>query len=158
MWWFHPVKVPLPTKGNNHLNITSVGCTFIPVLVDWDTICVAFGVTSNRTTKFVNAYNGLKDADGVSALYWGYIYDGNPNNKASEAYVSEPNAAPLVTGLCNGSKMRMECVVNGSKLKGSDQREPKYIMVLPTNIAGITHWCFFVSLYNNINISNINIK
>ena len=143
------LKCALPTAKNNAQGITSVFWQCIPThLEDWDTSLVSFGVVSNRTSEFVNAYNGLKDAYGVSTHSVGCGYKGNPQNLREWAYVKDNGMRALVASFAKGSKIGIEYIVGESKLKfyRDDETEPKYTMKLPTDIAGIAHWYPYVSL------------
>merc|ERR1711971_379830 len=111
-------------------------------------VCVSFGVVSNRTNSFVNAWNGLMDAYGVSLACGGYVYKGNPQNKTTSACVEDNDAAALMNSFALGSKIGIEYVVAESKQNfyRDNETQPKYAMDLPTNVSGITHWYPYISL------------
>jgi hypothetical protein len=144
------LKCALPTKKNNAEGIRAVFWQCIPThLKYWSTSAyVSFGVVSNRTSAFVNAFNGLKDAYGVSTDRDRYGYKGNPQNRTRQAYVKDEEMRALVADFAKGSHIGIEYIVGESKLNfyRDDETEPKYTMKLPTDIAGITHWYPYVSL------------
>merc|ERR1712087_909008 len=86
------LKCALPTNNNaNGVRSVFWECELIsdPTKMDWwGSFAVSFGVVSNRTSSFVNAFNGLKDAYGVSLLP-GYVYKGNPENQTHCAWVTD---------------------------------------------------------------------
>ena len=145
------LKCALPTKSNAN-GVRSVFWECVPNKLrnGWNNVFVSFGVVSNRTNSFVNAFNGLKDAYGVSLNHSGFVYKGNPQNKTSMASVYDDGATALMDSFARGSKIGIEYVVAESKLNfyRDDETEPEYAMDLPTNVSGITHWYPYVSLYD----------
>merc|ERR1711971_752596 len=131
------LKCAMPTRENNAHGIRSVFWMCIPTLNYWNGTISSFGVVSNRTRTLVNAYEGLKDAYGVTVNPSGYVYKGNPENKTSSAHIMDESAGALMVSFANGSKTGIEYVVSESKLNfyRNDETEPKYTMDLPTDVA-----------------------
>ena len=147
------LKCAMPTKENNIGNVSSIFWELIPIkLRYWRNYINSFGVVSNRTKEFKNAYNGLKDAYGVG-LYPGNVFKGKTKS------VVDISATELFKEgvFKKGNKMGIEYIVNESKLRfyGDDAAEPQYTMDLPTNISGITHWYPYVSLRDKDDVCKI---
>merc|ERR1712129_686575 len=108
-------KCALPTKSNAN-GVRSVFWECVPnKLKRWNSFSVSFGVVSNRTSSFVNALNGLRDAYGVSLSSNGKVYKGNPRNKTMHAWVEDYTAKALMDSFARGSKIGIEYVVAESK-------------------------------------------
>eukprot|EP01083_Nonionella_stella_P210579 762239_1 len=140
------MKFGMPTKYSNTYGLKSISWKITPTIITgWAVFCM--GVVSNRATKMIAAYNGLKDAYGINDRA-GWVYKGNPQNKSRSAYCKDNN----YNGFKNNETFRIEYNINKSILKYFKENEisPMYTIELPENIKTITHWYPFVSLrYEN---------